>query len=442
MRRENINLTHSPSPIGEGSGHCLRGWPRGARAYGLMGPMGPIGLIGPMGLIRLMGLIGLMGLGLMGCSSDSLEELEEEAQAVGFSASIVANATRAAGEGELTTELLKEEGFGVYCWYTGMTSVSFTDAKGTTPLSHISTYTRYELMRNQKVVWDPLFAGSNKWTYSPTKYWPTAPSEKLTFRAYAPYTDYLVTDNKGMPQLPVVVASDDYHNNTQHDPLWGTSRHAGSDDEGTTYGSLYNNYTWEDSGDHMTDPVEGDPRNGCIDWYFHHGMAKIIFWGLLSNESVDDEVTIDNIQLTPLYNRGLLNISSPVGRDTEHPIWTEPGGDMTVDIDGEDLAANTVQKYDEEKPNNGWTQLTADNRGLLFIPRNYSDEPITLTVTITPESGIPIDITTTINQEFFGNTVYTFKMTLGSTVSVEIQSVNAAVTPWTLLSGDQEVYNW
>ena len=164
----------------------------------------------------------------------------------------------------------------MYCWYTGKKLVPGTF----TGEDHIKNYTSTVLMLNQRVTWD-----GEKWTYSPSKYWPLKDDEMLTFRAYAPYVSYnLQTDKYGMPLLPVVVDKDDYHNGTQHDPLWGTGKlvqtagvNAGEyyplPDPATEeslkayyrYGTHYDNITYKMSGDWRDKPTDHDPadtRNG------------------------------------------------------------------------------------------------------------------------------------------------------------------------------------
>ena len=422
--------------------------------------------------IRLAGLVWLAS-----CSSGETPDSEEpqEQQPIGFLANMAedegaagSRATRAVGDGEfqLDNVALREKGFGVYCWYTGKRDVMFKDSKGTTPSAHISTFTQYMLMNNQKVEYDN---GTDTWGYTPAKYWPLDPIEKLTFRAYAPYTSYLMSDvATGLPLLPVVVSPYDYHNGTQHDPLWGTGRlvqGAGDPTPGEyfpkpepddpepaktylRYGTLYNNITYKMSGDWRDQPtahVPADTRDGFIDWYFHHGMAKLVFWGLLDDKSSDPvTATITSITLTPLYSQGLLDISSPAASSTEKPYWQDRGEDMDVEIAGTDLDNNSIRKFDEEiLPNKGWTQLTTDGKGLLIIPRDYTISPMTLTVTFKREGNENvITMSTTITQEFLGNTVYSLKMKVSNALYVEIDVVKAAFSPWTELDADHEVYNW
>ena len=447
--------------------------------------IGPMGLMGPIGLIGLMGPIGLIGpIGLMGCSSGQEEpeqELQEAGQgpAIGFAASFAgegssaarsraavsaarsraagsaarsrAAGTRAVGDGELTTNLLKEQGFGVYCWYTEA-------ADFTTPSA-----AKYMLMRNQKVEWKAWDGPENPetWNYTPSKYWPLNSSHKLTFRAYAPYANYVfetsdpaapATYIAGMPLLPVVVAGDDYANGTQHDPLWGTGYPLITHDDDhpympddKTYGTLYNNVTYTMSGD----TEEADPHDGTIHWFFHHGMAKLLFTCTVTDGPGCDKVTIKGISLGNLYDKGLLDISSPAAASTDKPYWYDCGGNIKAEIG----ATSLITRDDPlviltTDVTSNVEELTRQliYPGLLIIPRSYTEGDklkITVTYTIDDETE-PQEATAEIVQTFWGNTVYTLKLLLEpATKGLEITLVQSAFTPWTPAgTGSHEVYNW
>ena len=381
--------------------------------------------------------------------------------------------TRAAGDpqpgdGEFTTEDLQKSGFGVYCWYTGSKDYSTDD--------DIKDITKNILMLNQKVEWkDWNGTGSEVWGYTPIKYWPLDASEKLTLRAYAPYVSYqLQMDANGLPWMPVVVTSTDYHNGTQHDPLWGTSKHGGSDDEETKYGGLYNNYTYKMSGD-ITDK---DARDGYIDWYFHHGMSKLMFQCTVVKDPGCQKVTIKSITIEKLYTQGLLSLSSLTTQKNDKPEWkgedwkNEPSGDMTVTLNGAttenegttwtagdlapiptpDPAPEGFNPYpfvidineDSSQPTGPYNLLS---KGLLIIPRNFTSEnklKLSITYTIDDNEADPHTAKAEIEQKFEGNTTYTLKMNLTpSTQALEITLVQSAFTPWqSTVQGDHEVYNW
>ena len=382
---------------------------------------------------------------------------EPQPVAIGFRADLsdAVATTRSApdpGDGVLTTDILKNKGFGVYCWYTG--SANFTTPKASRPAG--ATYTM--LMRNQKVEYITISNDPEEgyWTYSPSKYWPLNPSELLTFRAYAPYTDYIVTDDNGMPQLPVMVDKDDYHNGSQHDPLWGTGKHDGTldSDDATTdnevYGKLYNNYTYAMSGDKLA----SDSRDGTIDWYFHHGMAMLVFYAKL-DENASGTAEIVSITIGPLYNQGLLDISSPATSSSDVPAWGDRGGNMNVtlyghhDTETQDLNEYVINK-DELKQLMPLTTPEGQPKGLLVIPRaGYTtSSPLTITVSYKANDQINTVTTTLPNDksgfnEFLGNKIYKLNLTVGNALVADIESVNVATTTnWNEKEGEHEVYNW
>ena len=386
-----------------------------------------------------------------------------------------APATRGAGDGEFTNTELQRLGFGVYCWYTG--SSDFTTAYASTTV----------LMMNQKVEYKNE---NGLWTYSPSKYWPLNNEEKLTFRAYAPYVSYqLQTDGNGMPWLPVVVTKDDYHNGTQHDPLWGTGKLVQTTGENIgeyypdnpeppaeplypdkkRYGTHYNNITYKMSGDWRDQPTDHDPadtRNGYIDWYFHHGMSKLMFTCSVIQDPGCDKVVIRSIQIKDLYTNGLLSLSSTTTSASDKPTWNvDPSisSDMTVTL-SEATPDNTVAgdlapaPGDVDDPQylpypfvikTSTTQATdpADllSHGLLIIPRDFTSDAMTVTITYSIDDETEeLTATGTIEQNFQGNTSYTVRLSLTpSTRGLEISLVQGAFTPWhATVEGTHEVYNW
>lgn len=376
---------------------------------------------------------------------------------MGFSCRL-AETTRGVGDGEYTTEMLKASGFGVYCWYTGL---NHFDPAFTAPNTHIKDYlgaTGQLLMNNQKVEWKNWNGTGNVWGYSPKKYWPINTEELLTLRAYAPYTSYVMTDVHGMPQLPVVLGTEkpdaivygtDYRNGTQHDPLWGTGRlvlPSGEYDPGTTYGHLYDNITYQMSGDYRLANAS-ETRNGIIDWYFHHGMSCLMFTCSIIADPGCDKVTIIGIEIKDLYTQGLLSLSSPTASESEKPIWSDYSGDMTVSLTNKDANADLASKPFEITT--GATETTPVNllsHGLLIIPRNHdTGDGLKVTITYTIDSD-PVEMTAvgTIHRNFEGNTKYTLGLKLTPTTGgLDIEIVQSAFTPWSDGgTGEHEVYNW
>lgn len=375
-----------------------------------------------------------------------------------------ARLTRAVGDGELTTELLQQKGFGVYCWYTG------TDSYVTE--TNIADVTKVMLMQNQRVTHNGTI-----WTYSPAKYWPLADDEMLTFRAYAPYVSYHLVETvesdpngtykSGMPLLPVVVTKDDYHKGEQHDPLWGTGRlveESGEYAVGTTYGQLYDNIKYHMSGDYRLINDTRETRDGTINWYFHHGMASLMFTCSVIANPGCDQVVIRSISVSPLYDMGLLDLSSPTANKDDKPWWYDRDGNMTVelkegdpDTDAGDLAVSPVLVTPDpdyiDYPFTIKTGSTATDpanlldHGLLIIPRDYSGSNPRMVVTVKYTIDTETEVQTAIGYieaSFEGNTSYKIGLTLTpATKGLEIELVQTAFTDWqddiTIV---HEVYNW
>ncbi len=427
--------------------------------------------IGEIGHIRLIGLIGPMLLAavlLAGCSGGDSSESVNPTQPdptqptgptvgeheLGFTCSF-AEITRAVGDGEFTTAMLKTSGFGVYCWYTGTTSF---DPNFTPPKTHIKDYLGANgqlLMNNQKVEWKDWNGTGNIWGYTPKKYWPTNSAELLTLRAYAPYVSYqLQTDEHGMPQLPVVVAATDYRNGTQHDPLWGTGRlvlPSGEYDREAgheKYGDLYNNITYQMSGDYRLTNAN-ETRNGYIDWFFHHGMSCLMFSCKVIQDPGCNKVTIKSIEVTKLYTQGLLSLSSPTASDSEKPIWADRSGDMTVNLTNEDpnadLASKPLEIDTKLTPPRETDPVNLLSHGLLIIPRDFETDGLKVTITYTIDAD-PTELTAEgiIKRNFEGNTIYNVGLKLTPlTGSMEIDLIQSAFTLWTIVGeSDKEVYNW
>jgi hypothetical protein len=266
-----------------------------------------------------------------------------------------------------------------------------------------------------------------------------------------------------MPQLPVVLGTKttdalygtDYHNGTQHDPLWGTGRlvlpsgEYDREDGHEKYGTLYNNITYEMSGDYrLTNASEA--RNGTIDWFFHHGMSCLMFTCSVIADPGCDKVTIKSIEIGNLYTRGLLSLSSPTASESEKPIWDERAGDMRVRLsnaeDSTDLEHKQVEIKTKLTPPRETDPVNLLGHGLLIIPRNHVSDPglkVTVTYTIDTDSD-PLIAVGTIKRNFEGNTKYTLGLKLTpSTGGLDIEVVQSAFTPWIDGgSGIRDVYNW
>ena len=246
----------------------------------------------------------------------------------------------------------------------------------------------------------------------------------------------------------------DYAEGSQHDPLFGTDIH----------GKKYTDVTYMKSGD---DLEANDSHDGTIHWFFHHGMAKLVFNARLEDTSGDAEVYITKISISPLYTQGLLSIDSQ--SDTTYiagthdidkitkPNWSDRSGAMTVNLQGwngtksVDLDNYTIYR-DHKNDQGNPVYETLTNPGLLIIPRDYEDalnKRLIITVSYkrnkNDNNSNEFTVTTTIpTQSFKGNTVYKLNLTVGSALVADIESVNVAkTTNWEDVTGDNhDVYNW
>jgi hypothetical protein len=356
-------------------------------------------------------------------SCEQKDEVTPPARAVGFSGAVQASVsvgTRAdtdyRGWGMMNTAALQTKGFGVYCWYTGTDNFDTEE--------HAKESRTYVLMNNQEVTYD---GSAGKWDYSPSKYWPLEATEKLTFRAYAPYSSTgLSLGANGTPLLQVEVAADDYCNDHQQDPLWGTSNYvSGEHSMNNTYGTPYDNFTYMMSGSELVP----DERDGTIDWYFHHGMALFALQAQLVNAPTEGTaIRITGIHTGPFYNKGKLDIfNSQTANSGEKPVWTDRAGDPS------DIYVDVRYHHD---PDGMGTYLHDDLtgvplshtaysnvavNGLLAIPRDYT-VGTGMEVTVTYEeyftgSGDRINQKTAtgyVKMNVEGNTIYWLQLTLNA----------------------------
>ena len=184
--------------------------------------------------------------------------------------------------------------------------------------------------------------------------------------------------------------------------------------------------------------LAADERDGIIDWYFHHGMSRLMFSCSVVADPGCDRVVIRGISVAPLYQQGLLDLGSATTTAQDKPTWTERDGDMTVDISEETVIETGATATD---------YLNLLSKGLLIIPRDFGSPATPMTVTVSYSIDNDSDVLTavgTIARNFEGNTSYTVKLSLTpSTRGLEITIVHAAFTQWqTGGTGSHTVYNW
>lgn len=123
------------------------------------------------------GFLAMAAIAATGCSSEVENAADLKGNAIEFGTYVGRDANSRATV--LDLDGLKASGFGVFAYYTGT-----SDYTAAAPAN---------FMNNQKVEF------TTDWTYSPLKYWPNNPGDKVTFFAYAPYNvaGAVLTPNAG-----------------------------------------------------------------------------------------------------------------------------------------------------------------------------------------------------------------------------------------------------
>ena len=263
---------------------------------------------------------------LASCSqSDDLNNapvVAETNQAVEFSTYVGKTpVTRAGRAGSITTDNLKtgthkDDGFGVFAYYTGTDKYNSNTVYTTEKTDGTSGQSskKANFMYNQQVKWNGSATESaSKWEYSPIKYWPNDIAEdnnvddqdakgsetggKLSFFAYAPYVDAAISETtKGIvaingettlaggnvksqdPILSYIVAP---AGNEVVDLLWGTKGSTSTDvlnnaQNGATYNGSGTNFeksilpNYSVNADLIKQKTEG-----TVDFAFKHALSKV-----------------------------------------------------------------------------------------------------------------------------------------------------------------------
>jgi len=364
----------------------------------------------------LFGMFALAAMTMVGCSNDEVVENFSQDNAIEFG-TYVGRDAQSRGE-ILTTEGLKEQGFGVYAYYTGQ-----------------STWTEYSqngeikpnFMNNTKVTYD---ADLEEWTYSPIKYWPNNVDDKVSFFAYAPYNkDYKMGKTAFEYEVP--------NNVKEHiDLTWTNSNNINKTKQGI---------------------------NEKVVFKFQHALAKI---GLTyqaatdelasKNNALDENTTIvinrvilskDKVEYSEADNYkadGVFYTKGTMGLDNAEDAadWSEESGEQYFTLTTDNFANNFLNTENSLTP----TKLNKDDSFLMIIPQNFSQTGfnvfIEYVVTTKGRNEAGEEdcsvITNRINTEdlvklnFESGKQYTLKLILGMT-SVKVA---AEVVDWE--NGDEE----
>lgn len=320
---------------------------------------------------------------------------------------------------------LKEKGFGVFGYYTE------TEDYNTTSPNHQPNF-----MYNQEVTWKADDADGGMWQYSPVKYWPSNPLEKVSFFAYAPYNDTF-----GATGITAFTS-----NTTAGDPKLSFKMDENVDNQ---IDLLYSNGAMNLSKQTIAEKVN---------FRFKHALSRIGFKrvAVINENSVENgnedngnsELSKHGIKLTDKSTVVINSVSissSQFGdngdfnlRTGEWENYETKSHTYTLTADNGDFINSTLT------PDNATTvmNLTKDDKYLMVMPTpvkdKYSNEEIPVMVTVKfdvitedpklagGESRITSEVTAPFNFAFQAGKSYNFVLHIGLT-SVKL---DASVEDW------------
>ncbi len=381
----------------------------------------------------LIGLAALASATIVSCQKDYVISSVPQEQPVEFSTYLGRNAETKGTVLDITA--LGTQGFGVLAYNT---------ETNTWPVSN-NNFTP-DFMYNQEVTYN---GESSSWTYAPTKYWPNGTGNKISFFAYAPYT------NNGQDDAITLSA-----NNAETDPT-------------LTY-SLSDNITSHKDVCFAEAQKDQVKTANEISFNFYHALAKVGFKvQALFNEENDDAtgteddathgdtelddkttITLKELQLKGNFNtKGTLNLATSSYteeiRDGEENVTTPAKTDAEwADFTNTEttftILTNATQSVDETQ-----TEI-CENNPLMIFPQEFGqgdDEDNAETNKITVR--VVYDVTTTDSQNSANSSTveniieesfnFTFEAGKGYTFCLHIgmQSIkfSADITNWAEQSG-------
>lgn len=377
----------------------------------------------------------------------------------------------------ITTNELTTQGFGVFAYYTDegsyvpvdVVASEGVDAKTASPCNY---------MYNQQVTGTSTTEDdvtTYSWTYSPIKYWPNDPGDKLTFFAYAPYdNDKDDTDNYknisfktqgSMTGDPVITFTVNNEVKEQTDLLISTS--------------ATKNLTKNQAGD------GGIYVNEKVNFAFNHALSRIGFTvkaivdeveAGTTPKALDESTTIvlrdvvlcnssastmnEAIGSSIFYTSGTINLNQQNKNEIKDGKyvqfdWATKEGTQTFSLNNDNFATQTNfgAIYDEQgfviNSTNSTTanKLNTDDSYIMIIPQDLNTDGAKFYVyveydVITLDDAIGFDganatyndlkskitnhISTPVSINFESGKAYSLNLQLGMT-SVKVE---ASVTAW------------
>jgi len=367
----------------------------------------------------MMGIIALATLSLASCSKDETIESMPQADAIEFGTYLGRNVQSRASV--VTTDVLKTDGFSVSAFYTAGDNWATWTGDKTAP----------NFMNNTKVTY-----ATDKWEYTPKKYWPNNEGDKISFFAYAPHGAATLNTTDGST-IDFTVAQDV---TDQIDLIW--------------------NYT---SFVDQTKPT----TTATIDFKFAHALARIGFQVAAATDEValgsnkldaNTKIELKKIVLAgaeysdatgatntgAFYTNGTLNLNNTVNTAA---AWSNTLGAQIFTLTTDNFVGNTVVELNSTNSNVYQPVTDTDDSYIMVIPQKFDSTNKLYVyveydvITTDPATGAPDSstitnkINTPVEIEFKNGKAYSFKLLLGMT-SVK---VTADVDTWPTPEEDVKV---
>ncbi len=360
-----------------------------------------------------------------GCSQDdTLNESPTVNKAIEFGTYVGRDAEARATKVELAE--VKASGFGVFAYYTH--NVDFANATTATP----------NFMNNQKVTYD---TDANTWTYAPVKYWPNNPDDKVSFFAYAPYSEDAApapSFSNGQLSLTFQVAKSA---GLQSDLLWSKNTASNTNidkTKGTTTSQIKFEFAHALSriGFTVQGAVDQKDPGGTLDSHTTITVNEVI----LSNGSYaypNDGSTPVAPTAGEFHKQGDLNLNDFT--------WSNESGTQLFTLKSDDFAipeGTNPHAFTLTGDQSTAKDLTNSESYLMVIPQKLNNLYVNIEYTVTTTDGThPTNsstITNYISKQVTNSTTgdnsftfemgkaYTFNLILGMT-SVKI---DASVVAW------------
>lgn len=195
----------------------------------------------------LIGLAALAAVTITSCQKDQVINQVPQEQAIEFGTYVGRDAMTKGSSTTTATIQAADAGFGVFAYYTDN-----SDYASTTIVDQVTIKgSKLNFMNNQHVTYS-----TDKWIYSPLKYWPNDPTDKLSFFAYAPYKEGLQLYSGYGDPITTISVDDDVTNHIDF-----------------TYA---NDGNTSDGENNLIDQTK-QTISGNINFVFQHAMSRVGF---------------------------------------------------------------------------------------------------------------------------------------------------------------------